>query len=96
MADAVMEDAGNASMGRVLASVARSAALRIANDVRILSERGESYTLAWPLITDVAAALSVPTTTVTAAIEEGVTSGVLRVVRDPDTQQLVAVRADPL
>jgi hypothetical protein len=83
------------SVGRVLAAVARSATTRIANDVRILSTQGESYTLAWPLITDVTAALAVPVPLVVAAIDEGVKTGVLRVVRDGDGQ-LVAVRADPL
>lgn len=95
MSNGVLER-DDASKRDVLSVIATSATQRIANDVRTMTARGESYTLAWPLIADVAAACNVPTPTVVAAIEAGEQSGVLRVLRDPDTQQLLAVRADPL
>lgn len=90
------EVAVGVNKGRVLTAVLRAATARVTQGTKIVQVRGESFTLAASLVRDIGLALGVSQALVKQAIEDGAQSGVLRVTRDADSGEVVALRADPL
>jgi hypothetical protein len=82
--------------GDVLTAVVRVVTERIARNESLVVIKGEPFTLARPVVFDVADLLKVPPADVTKALEAGANSGVLRLTRSEETDEIVAVRADPL
>jgi hypothetical protein len=80
----------------VLSAVTRAVLQRIQQEQGLVVIKGEPYTLARPVVFDVASVLGVGPDVVTQAIEAGAGNGVLRITRSEETGEIVAVRADPL
>lgn len=90
------EVAVGVNKGRVLTAVLRAATARVTQGTKIVQVSGESFTLAASLVRDIGLALGVSQALVRRAIEDGALSGVLRVERDADSGEVVALRSDPL